>query len=89
MTGALVGILRDGMLLALLIAAPILVAAVIAGILTGLLTAFTQLQDPAIALVPRVAAIAAAIALFGPSIAHQLEAFSQRLWPLITAAGGG
>ena len=89
MTSTLVAIVREGMLLALLLAAPILVAAVIAGILSGLLAAFTQIQDPAVALAPRIAAVGAAIVLFGPAIAHQLEAFATRLWPLIIAAGAG
>ena len=89
MTGSLVGVLREGFLLALLLVAPILVAALVAGIITGLLTAFTQIQDPAVALVPRVAAVGAAIVLFAPSIAHQLAAFAARLWPMITAIGTG
>ena len=88
MTSSLVAILREGLLLALLLVAPILIAALLAGILSGLLTAFTQMQDPAISLVPRVAAVGAAIVLFAPAIATQLSAFAQRLWPLITAAGG-
>jgi flagellar biosynthesis protein FliQ len=54
-----------------------------------LLAAFTQIQDPAVALVPRVAAVGAAIVMFAPAIAHQLEAFAARLWPLITAVGSG
>ena len=61
------------MLLALLLAAPLLVAALIAGIVTGLVGAFTQIQDPAVGLVPRVAAVGAAIVLFAPAIAHQLS----------------
>ncbi len=89
MTATLVAILREGMLLVLLLAAPILVAAVIAGILSGLLAAFTQIQDPAVALAPRVAAVGAAIVLFAPAIAHQLVMFASRLWPLITVAGSG
>ena len=88
MTSALVAIVREGFLLALLLAAPILVATLIAGILTGLLAAFTQIQDPSVALVPRVAAVGIAIALFAPAIAHQLEAFATRMWPLIAQAGG-
>jgi flagellar biosynthetic protein FliQ len=88
-TASLVAIVREGMLLALLLAAPLLVAALVAGILTGLLAVFTQIQDPAVALVPRVAAVGAAIVLFAPSIAHQLEAFAGRLWPLISSAGAG
>ena len=89
MIGSVVAVLREGFLLALLLAAPVLVAALIAGILTGLLAAFTQIQDPAVSLVPRVAAVGAAIVLFAPAIASQLVTFSQRLWPMIIAAGSG
>ena len=89
MTSSLVALLREGLLLALLLAAPLLVAALVAGIVSGLVGAFTQIQDPAVSLVPRVAAVGVAIVVFAPSIAHQLDAFATRLWPLITAAGGG
>jgi flagellar biosynthesis protein FliQ len=58
-------------------------------VLSGLLAAFTQIQDPAVSLVPRVAAVGAAIALFAPAIAAQLVTFSQRLWPMVIAAGSG
>ncbi len=87
MTASVVTVVREGMLLVLLLAAPVLVAALIAGIVTGLLGAFTQIQDPAVALVPRVAAVGAAIMIFAPSIGHQVVAFTDKLWPLITAAG--
>ncbi|HET7500964.1 MAG TPA: flagellar biosynthetic protein FliQ, partial [Kofleriaceae bacterium] len=60
-----------------------------AGVITGLLGAFTQIQDPSVGLVPRVAAVGAALALFAPSIGHQIDAFASRLWPLIVAAGTG
>ncbi len=82
-----VSVVREGMLLVLLLAAPLLVAALIAGIVSGLLGAFTQIQDPAVSLVPRVAAVGAAIVIFAPSIGHQCVAFADTLWPLITAAG--
>lgn len=89
MTASLVALLREGFLLALLLAAPLLVAALIAGVLTGLVAAFTQVQDPAVGVVPRVAAIGIAIVLFAPSIAAQLAAFAGKLWPLITVVGTG
>ncbi|HEX7699351.1 MAG TPA: flagellar biosynthetic protein FliQ [Kofleriaceae bacterium] len=89
MTASVVAVVREGMLLVLLLAAPILVAALVAGIVSGLLGAFTQIQDPAVSLVPRVAAVGAAIVVFAPSIAHQVVAFADKLWPLITAAGSG
>ena len=88
MTASLVAVVREGLLLVLVLAAPVLVAALIAGVISGLVAAVTQLQDPAVALLPRVVAIGAAIALFAPAIAHQLEAFANRMWPLIAAAGG-
>jgi len=83
----LVGVVREGMLLVLWLAAPLLVAALIAGVLAGLLAAFTQLHDPAVALVPRVVAVGIAIVLFAPAIAHQLAELAAKLWPLITAIG--
>lgn len=89
MTASLVAVLREGVLLALLLAAPLLVAALIAGVVTGLVGAVTQVQDPAIGMVPRVAAVGVAIVLFAGPIARQLEAFATRLWPMIVAAGGG
>lgn len=89
MTASLVALLREGFLLALLLVAPLLVAALIAGVITGLIGAFTQIQDPAVGLVPRVAAIGIAVVLFAPSIARQLDAFAGRIWPLITSIGAG
>jgi flagellar biosynthesis protein FliQ len=89
MTASLVALLREGLLLALLLAAPLLVAALVAGIVSGLIGAFTQIQDPVVGLVPRIAAVGIAIVVFAPSIARQLDAFASRIWPLITAAAGG
>lgn len=89
MTEGLVALVREGLLLALLCAAPLLVAALIAGVITGLVGAFTQIQDPAVGLVPRVAAVGVALVLFAPSIARQLDAFAARLWPLVAAIGAG
>jgi flagellar biosynthetic protein FliQ len=87
--GSVTAVLREGFLLALLLAAPVLVAALIAGVLSGLLAAFTQIQDPAVSLVPRVAAVGAAIVLFAPAIATQLVAFANKLWPMMIVAGTG
>jgi flagellar biosynthesis protein FliQ len=88
-TASLVAIVREGLLLALLLAAPLLVAALLAGILSGLASAFTQIQDPAVGLVPRVAAVGIALVLFAPAIGRQLEEFANRVWPLVLAAGTG
>jgi flagellar biosynthetic protein FliQ len=84
-TANLAGLVREAVLLALLVAAPLLIAALVAGIVTGLVGAFTQIQDPAVGTVARVAAVGLAIAMFAPSIAHQVEAFAARLWPMIAS----
>ena len=89
MTESLVALMREALLLALLLAAPLLVAALLAGVIAGLVGAFTQIQDPAVGLVPRVAAVGVALVLFAPSIARQLEVFAARLWPLVTTIGAG
>jgi len=86
-TTSLAALLREGVLLALYLAAPFLVAALVAGIVTGLVGVVTQVQDPSIGLVPRVAAIGLALALFAPAIGTQLTAFVARLWPMIIAVG--
>jgi flagellar biosynthesis protein FliQ len=86
-TPELVALVREGLLLALLVAAPLLAAALLAGVITSLLGAFTQIQDPAVSLVPRVAAVGVALVLFAPSIGHQLEVFVGRVWPLVVAVG--
>lgn len=87
MIASLVALLREGFLLALLLVAPVLVAALIAGIVSGLLGAFTQIQDPSVSLVPRVAAVGVAIVLFAPAIGAQLVAFANRVWPLVVSIG--
>jgi flagellar biosynthesis protein FliQ len=49
----------------------------------------TQVSDPAVGLAPRVACVGVALVIFGPSIGSQLEAFANRLWPLVATIGTG
>ena len=72
MTASLVGVLREGFLLALLVVAPLLIAALVAGVITGLIAAFTQIQDPAVSLVPRIAAVAGAVVVFAPAMNNRM-----------------
>ncbi len=88
MTEAVLALAREGIWLAVLLAAPVLVATLLAGVLTGILGAVTQLQDPAVSLVPRIAAAAAAIAMFGPAAARQLAAFGAKMLALVPQLGG-
>lgn len=89
MTEALLGFGRQGLILAVWLVAPILAAGLAAAIVSGLIAWATQLQDPAVAIVPRVIAVIAALALAGPSIGHELSVFGARMFEAIGAVGSG
>ena len=89
MTASLLAFLREGVTLALLLAAPILIAALVAGVLTGLLRALTQIDDPAVGLVARVAAVAIALVIFTPAIARELAQLAAHLGDLIGRVRAG
>lgn len=73
-------VLQQGLYLVLLLSLPPLAAGLLAGVVTGLLQAGTRVWDPAIALLPRVAAVLLALVLAGPWTGEQLVRFSQLLW---------
>ena len=66
--------------LALLLSAPALGASVLAGALSGLLQSATQVQDPALAFVPRLLAVTVALVLSGAWMLAKLVAFTSALW---------
>ena len=86
MSGSLLHLSREAILLALLLSAPPLGAALLVGMLAGLLQAATQVQDVALAAVPRIAAVLLALAVAGPWIGARLVRFAGEVLSL--AAGG-
>ncbi len=68
-------LLREGLLLVGMVAAPLLAVLLIVGLLVGALQAATQVQDPAVGFVPRILAAGAALWLLGPWMAGRLAAF--------------
>ncbi|MEZ4358888.1 MAG: flagellar biosynthetic protein FliQ [Kofleriaceae bacterium] len=89
MIASLISLLGQALVLALWLATPILVATLLAGVVTGLVGALTQVQDPSIGVVVRVAAVAAALVLFAPSMARRLQEFAGAAMALIDRVGGG
>lgn len=89
LTESLIGLLREGMLLALVLAAPALAGALLAGVVMGLVGAVTQIDDPSVQLVPRVAGVAIALAIASPLIAKQLTDFAREVLALLPAVGAG
>jgi flagellar biosynthesis protein FliQ len=67
---------REALVVALLASAPPLLAGLAVGLLTGILQAATQVQEPAVGVAPRLAAVLGALLLAGPWIAAQLLRFA-------------
>jgi flagellar biosynthesis protein FliQ len=87
MTSALVGLARDGALLALALVAPLLVATLLAAVFTALVGAVTQVRDPSVGFAPRLLAVVVAISITAPVIAGRIQAFSTRALSAIAVVG--
>jgi flagellar biosynthesis protein FliQ len=85
-TGAVLHLGREALLLALLLSAPPLLAAWLVGLLTGLLQAVTQVLEPALATVPRVAAVLVALLVTGPWMGARLLRFAGEVLALAAGA---
>jgi flagellar biosynthesis protein FliQ len=76
MDGMLLALGREALLLVALLSAPPLLAALAAGIVVGLLQAATQVQEPTVAVVPRLVAALLALGAAGPWIAARTVRFA-------------
>lgn len=89
MTTALLGLARDGALLAVALALPLVVAAILAGAVTALVGAVTQVRDVSLGFAPRLIALALAVALTAPVIGARAAAFATRALTAIEVVGRG
>ncbi len=76
MDPVLLGLGREALLLALLVSAPPLGAALLVGLVVGTLQATTQIQEPGVAVVPRLCAVIGALAVAGPWIGARVVRFA-------------
>lgn len=74
-----VDLCRQALLTALLLGSPILAAGLLVALVIGLLQALTQIQDQTIALVPKIVAMIAVLALCLPWLIARLVEYSQML----------
>jgi type III secretory pathway component EscS len=70
---------REGLLLVLLLSAPALLASVAVGLVAGVVQAATQIQDQALAFVPKLVAVLLVLAATAPLLGVQLVRFAQAL----------
>lgn len=85
MSEHLLHIAREGLLLALLLAAPPMLSGALAGAVSAALQGATRIQEPTLTLAARVVAVSAALLLSGPWIAAQWGRFATSLWSLLPA----
>ncbi len=76
MDPALLHLGREALLVALLVSVPPLGAALLVGAVTGVIQAATQVQEPSIGVVPRLAAVLGALALAAPWIGARVARFA-------------
>jgi type III secretion protein S len=86
MDSTLIALGREAVLLVLLVSAPPLLAALAVGLVTGVVQAATQVQDPSLGVVPRLAAVFVALGLAGPWIGGRLTRFAAQCLELLTRA---
>ena len=70
---------REGLILVLLVSAPALLAGLVVGLVVSVLQAATQIQDPAVAYVPKLVAVLLVLLATGPFLGAQVVRFAQAL----------
>lgn len=71
---------REAILTTLMVAAPILGAGLGLGLLVSIFQATTQIQEPTLAFVPKIAAVLISLLIFGGWIIRVITTFTLNLW---------
>ena len=79
---------QQGLMLMLLVSAPILVVVLVVGLLVSIFQAATQLNEATLSFVPKVVAAVAVMAFAGPWMLQTLVEYLQRTLQSIPAAVG-
>ena len=65
------------------LAAPVLLSALVVGFVVSLLQSVTQMQDPALAFVPKLVAVGICLLLFGSWMITEITVFTTQLYERI------
>jgi type III secretion HrpO family protein len=71
---------QHALLLVIAVSLPVLGVAGVIGLVVAALQAASQIQDPTLAHLPRLVAVALALALVGPWMGHEVTAFAQQMF---------
>ncbi|HQH27357.1 MAG TPA: flagellar biosynthetic protein FliQ [Oligoflexia bacterium] len=69
-----------GMETAIMVSAPVLLCGLTAGVLVSVFQAATQINDAALAFIPKIAAVVLSLMIFGPWMISRMVSFS--IWTL-------
>jgi len=72
----IIGISRETVELVLALAGPVLLAGLVAGVAVALFQAATQINEMTLTLIPKMLAVVAALAVFGPWMLQKLVTFT-------------
>jgi flagellar biosynthetic protein FliQ len=78
-----VSLTMDAISVAMKIAVPMLLAGLVVGLIVSVFQAVTQIQEQTLAFIPKVVALVAIMALFGPWMLGELETYTVALWASI------
>ena len=73
-------LVRETLLVALIISAPLLIVGLVVGLIVSILQALTQIQEQTLVFVPKIAAMIAAAVLIAPWLFNQLMTFAAAMF---------
>jgi flagellar biosynthetic protein FliQ len=80
-------IARDGMMVMLLVAAPMLLTGLVVGLSISIFQTLTHIQEMTLTFIPKILAVFAALIIFLPWMLRELTEFYQRIMDKIVALG--
>lgn len=80
-------IARDGMMVMLLVAAPMLLTGLVVGLGISIFQTLTHIQEMTLTFIPKILAVFTALLIFLPWMLRELVEFQQRIMDKIVALG--
>jgi len=74
-----IGLVRQGLEITILVSAPLLLTALVTGLLVSVFQAATQINEMTLSFIPKLLAVFAALVLAGPWMVNLMVDFTRRL----------
>lgn len=87
--GEVAAVLHETMLVTLKLGGPVLLSALAVGMVMSLVQAVTQINEPTMALVPKIAVICGMLTLAGPFMLATLNDYARMMFDRLISVGAG